>query len=280
MSVRTQSGHSLRQAAWLCGLMLLVGTATGPTAAASPASSTNTVPKADTATYLGDVLPILMGKCYRCHNEQVSLTGNWLDYKTAFSDRREIKRRVWDAWQGRYFKQPMPAGFSPELHAMTDEERLTIKHWVEAGAPYGVPPTISSPKSRTERIELGRRMFATICSACHQPGGQGIPNRFPPLAGSDFLNADKKRAIGVLLKGLQGEVIVNGQKFNNSMPPLPLADGEIASALTFVYSSFGNSGQDVTPEEVKALRGASDDARTHGELANRGNAAREVSPWE
>jgi mono/diheme cytochrome c family protein len=205
---------------------------------------------------------------------------NWLDYKTAFADRREIKRRVWDAWQGRYFKQPMPAGFSPELQAITDEERLTIKHWVEAGAPRGMPPTNASPESRTERIELGRRLFTTVCSACHQPGGQGIPNRFPPLARSDFLNADKNRAIGVLLRGLQGEVVVNGQKFNNSMPSFPLGDGEIASALTFVYSSFGNSGQDVTPEEVKALRGARDSASARGEFTHRGSAAREVSPWE
>ena len=31
-------------------------------------------------------------------------------------------------------------------------------------------------------------------------------------------------------------------------------DEDIANALTFVYNSFGNSGLEVKPEEVKALR--------------------------
>ena len=63
---------------------------------ASPSiESTNQPP-----TYLRDVLPIIMGKCSRCHNEQAKFVYNWLDYRTAFADRWEIKRRVWDAWGG------------------------------------------------------------------------------------------------------------------------------------------------------------------------------------
>ena len=93
-----------------------------------------------------------------------------------------------------------------------------------------------------------------ICAACHQPTGKGLPNMFPPLAGSDFLNANKSRAIKVVIFGRQGEVVVNGMKFNNNMPALPLSDQDIANVLTFVYNSFGNSGLEITPEEVKVLR--------------------------
>ena len=39
------------------------------------------------------------------------------------------------------------------------------------------------------------------CFACHQAEGQGIPNAFPPLAKSDYLNADVDRAIGIVLHG-------------------------------------------------------------------------------
>jgi nitrite reductase (NO-forming) len=77
---------------------------------------------------------------------------------------------------------------------------------------------------------------------------------FPPLAGSDYLNANKDRAIQTVIFGRQGDVVVNGQKFNNSMPSFPLNDENIADVLTFVYNSFGNSGLEVTPEEVRALR--------------------------
>jgi len=205
-------------------------------------------------TYLRDIQPIFMGKCSRCHNEQARFVYNWLDYKTAFADRWELKRRVWDSWKGSYYKESMPIANSPESLAITDEERLTIRNWVTGGAVRGVPPPPGGPKSKAERIELGRRLFTSICAACHQPTGQGLPNVFPPLAGSDFLNADKNRAIKIVINGRQGEVVVNGLNFNNSMPSFPLSDDDIANALTFVYNSFGNAGLEVTPEEVKILR--------------------------
>ena len=205
-------------------------------------------------TYVRDILPIIMGKCSRCHNEQARFVYNWLDYRTAFEDRGEIKRRVWDSWKGIYFKESMPIANSPESLALTDEERLTIRNWVAGGALRGVAPPPGAPKSKAEKLELGRRLFTSICSACHQPTGRGLPNVFPPLAGSDYLNADKNRAIKTVINGRQGEIIVNGKKFNNSMPKFPFSDGDIANVLTFVYSSFGNAGLEVNPEEVKVLR--------------------------
>jgi mono/diheme cytochrome c family protein len=228
-------------------------------------------------TYQRDVLPIVMGKCSRCHNDQARFLNNWLDYKTTVADRWEIKRRVWNSWKGRYFKQPMPPENSVEAQSMTQEERTIIKQWVETGTIYGVLPRESDRGSKAERVELGRRLFATVCAACHQPTGQGLPGRFPPLAGSDFLNANKQRAIRVLLNGLQGEVVVNGLKYNNSMPQFPLGDGDIAAALTYVYNSFGNCGQDVTPQEVRALRGQPDLFKT---ARAEGNANTQKTPWE
>ena len=204
-------------------------------------------------TFLRDIQPIFMGNCSRCHNQETRFVYNWLDYKTAYADRWEIKRRVWDSWKGSYYKEAMPIDNSPESLALTDTERLTIRNWVEHGSPCGVAPAADGVKTKTERIELGRRLF-TICAACHQPTGRGLPNLFPPLAGSDFLNADKNRAIQIVINGRQGEVIVNGTKFNNNMPGFPLADQDVANVLTYVYNSFGNSGLEVTPAEVKTAR--------------------------
>ncbi|HWW03366.1 MAG TPA: c-type cytochrome [Candidatus Acidoferrum sp.] len=235
-----------------CLLAALTCAASGRALAQSAAAATESTNQAP--TYLRDVLPIIMGKCSRCHNEQARFVYNWLDYRTASADRWEIKRRVWDAWKGTYFKESMPIANSPESLALTDEERLTIRNWVTGGGVRGVAPPAGGPKSKTERIELGRRLFTSICAACHQPTGQGLPNVFPPLASSDFLNADKNRAIKIVINGRQGEVIVNGRKFNNSMPKFPLGDDDIANVLTFVYNSFGNVGLEVTPDEVKFLR--------------------------
>lgn len=230
-------------------------------------------------TYLRNVLPILMGKCARCHNEESPVLQNWLDYRKASARRLEIKRRVWDSWRGAYFRQVMPVGNSPESESMTDEERATIRDWVKSGAAQGVMPQFSSAQSKAERLESGKHLFSTICAACHQPGGQGIPGRFPPLAGSDFLNSDKHRAIRVVINGLQGELTVNGRKFNNSMPRFPLSDNDIASALTYVYNSFGNSGKEVSAQEVSAARAAKEEL----DLASHNQSAKipeEKSPFE
>lgn len=205
-------------------------------------------------TYLRDVLPIFMGKCSRCHNQQARFVYDWLDYRTAYRDRWELKRRIWDSWKGTYFKESMPISNSPESIAITPTERELIKNWVNSGAPKGVAPPLGAEKSKSDKIEAGHKLFASICAACHQPTGMGVPNTFPPLAGSDFLNADKNRAIKIVINGRQGIVLVNGARYNNSMPSFPLTDDDIANVLTFVYNSFGNSGVEVTRAEVAKLR--------------------------
>ncbi len=126
--------------------------------------------------------------------------------------------------------------------------------FLAAAMPLPAAPA-SAPATKEQLIAEGKPLFATTCQACHQAEGQGVPNAFPPLAKSDFLMADKKRAIGVVLNGLKGPVTVNGQTYNAVMPPpTNLTDDQIARILSYVRNSFGNTGDVVTPEEVKAVR--------------------------
>lgn len=102
------------------------------------------------------------------------------------------------------------------------------------------------------QVERGKKHFLASCFACHLATGEGIPGVFPPLAGSDFLNADKDRAIRIVLKGLSGPVTVNGKTFNNVMPPQSqLDDAAVADVLTYVLNSFGNKGGTVSTTDVK-----------------------------
>lgn len=105
-------------------------------------------------------------------------------------------------------------------------------------------------------MERGKRTFFSSCFACHGQDGKGVPGVFPPLAGSDFLAADKDRAIRIVLKGLTGPVTVNGTTFNSAMPPQPLNDDQVAEVLTFVMNSFGNKIGTVDAADVKRVRGA------------------------
>jgi nitrite reductase (NO-forming) len=120
-------------------------------------------------------------------------------------------------------------------------------------------------KNKSDRKKLGEVVYRTNCAACHQLTGLGIPHAFPPLAKSDFLNADKIRAIKTVTGGLQGKLVVNGQEFNGVMPAWSLSDDDIANVLTYVYTSWGNSGKEVTPQEVKAHRSKTDAKAAGGE---------------
>ncbi len=108
--------------------------------------------------------------------------------------------------------------------------------------------------SKEIQMERGKKVFLSACFACHQPDGKGLPGIFPPLAGSDFLKADKERAIRIPIKGLSGPIVVNGKPYNNLMPPQVFSDEQIADVLTYVMNSFGNEDGTVSPADVKRIR--------------------------
>lgn len=105
-----------------------------------------------------------------------------------------------------------------------------------------------------EKMEQGKAIYSRTCLACHQATGSGIPNAFPPLASSDYLNADVHRAIEVVKFGLNGKIEVNGNIYNSAMPKQNLTDEEIASVLTYVYNNWNNKKAEVTTEMVKKAK--------------------------
>ena len=108
-----------------------------------------------------------------------------------------------------------------------------------------------------QQVKAGGSLFNGTCSACHQGNGAGLPGVFPPLAKSDFLAADPKRAIGFVMHGLTGKVTVNGQEYNSVMPPMTqLNDDEIANILTYVLNSWGNPGGQISTKDVTKVRDA------------------------
>ncbi|MDO7137410.1 copper-containing nitrite reductase [Algibacter lectus] len=109
-------------------------------------------------------------------------------------------------------------------------------------------------KSFEEQMEFGKQAYMQTCFACHQGEGQGIPHAFPPLAKSDYLNADVDRAIGIVLHGKTGEITVNGETYNSVMTRQMLSSDEIANVLTYVYNSWGNSKKVVTKEMVNKVK--------------------------
>lgn len=113
---------------------------------------------------------------------------------------------------------------------------------------------LSIKTSPEQQVSNGKSVYNKVCMSCHQMSGLGIPGAFPPLAKSDYLNADVNRAIKQVLHGSNGPITVNGKKYNTPMPKQDLTDQQVADVLTYVYASWDNNKSVVTPEMVKKLR--------------------------
>jgi mono/diheme cytochrome c family protein len=101
----------------------------------------------------------------------------------------------------------------------------------------------------------GASLYLEHCAGCHQAGGRGLPNVFPPLAGNGAVVApDPADVLKVVLRGIppQGKYV-----------PMPsfagiLTDGQIAQIANYVRSSWGNAAApNATAAMVATLRAQS-----------------------
>lgn len=109
--------------------------------------------------------------------------------------------------------------------------------------------------SEEEAVVGDEDSFVATCGACHQADGSGVPGLYPPLNETEWVTGEKERLIKIVLQGLEGEIEVNGEKYNQVMAALGyLEDDKIAGILTYVRHKFGNGADAVTTEEVAAVR--------------------------
>lgn len=94
-----------------------------------------------------------------------------------------------------------------------------------------------------------------LCATCHQKNGEGLAPAFPPLAKSDYLLANKERAIHQAMYGSKEPITVNGVEYPGGiMTVVEMTDQEVVDVVNYVLNSWGNDGGTVTLEEVAAQR--------------------------
>jgi nitrite reductase (NO-forming) len=103
-------------------------------------------------------------------------------------------------------------------------------------------------------VARGKGVYEAQCITCHMEKGEGLEGVYPPLANSDYLKADKKRAAQQILYGASGEMKVNGTLYAGEMAAFDLTDTEVSDVLNYINHSFGNKGYVTSPAEVKAVR--------------------------
>lgn len=110
-------------------------------------------------------------------------------------------------------------------------------------------------ESKDDLMQLGEHVYGSVCVACHQADGNGLPGAFPPLAGAGDFYGDPQNMAKIIVKGLSGPITVKGVDYNGVMPPQGnLSDIEIAAVATYVRNSFGNNDGLVMKADVAAVR--------------------------
>jgi glucose/arabinose dehydrogenase/mono/diheme cytochrome c family protein len=130
-------------------------------------------------------------------------------------------------------------------------------------------------------LSLGEVGYKSLCFSCHGNEGRGTPAEglpggatlAPPLAGSPVVLGAPEQSILVLLHGLTGPAY--GKTYVTQMVPMATnSDYWIASVLSYIRNSFGNTAPFITAKEVAHLRTATQDRKTsptHEEVRALGN---------
>jgi cytochrome c oxidase subunit 2 len=147
-------------------------------------------------------------------------------------------------------------GFMPVVvRAVTEPQYLA---WVDAQKTKQSSAAAGADRawSKEELMGKGKEVYATICIACHQPEGKGLPPVFPALAGSKVVNSPLLSAEGKLIQDSHVDRVMNGKPgtpmlaFKNT-----LSDVDLAAIITYERNAFGNTrGDMIQPAQIKALR--------------------------
>ena len=143
------------------------------------------------------------------------------------------------AMWGAFYIASTPSG---ENSAYGDQRTVADLRPVVAVA--GVAPAVD-----------GKQLFGAKCAACHQGSGLGVAGVFPPVAASEWVLGDEKILTNILLHGVNGEMIVRGNKYNGAMPAWnSLSDDQLAAVLTYIRSDWGNAAPPIKAETIKSQR--------------------------
>jgi len=127
-------------------------------------------------------------------------------------------------------------------------------------APYASAEQLDNaqPKSgAAAAMAQGKKNYEMFCGACHGNDGAGKLGQAPPLAGSEIVITKGFHRLAMIpLEGLAGPIKIKNQDWNLNMAPMgaALPDADLAAVLTYMRNSWGNKADEVTADDIKAIR--------------------------
>ncbi len=144
-------------------------------------------------------------------------------------------------------------GFMPIVVEAVSDEAFTqwVNQQTKVEDKYAATenqPAAQKTMTRAELMTLGRDKYNSICSACHQANGKGIPPLYPALKNSSVsIGKPISRHIALILNGVPGSAM---QPYKDQ-----LTDEEIAAITTYERNAWGNNTDDVIqPTDVANVR--------------------------
>ena len=105
---------------------------------------------------------------------------------------------------------------------------------------------ISKVWTEAALAEMGSKIYAANCLACHQATGKGVPGAFPALDGSRIVNGPPDAQLALILNGKTGTAMASFKQLSNT---------DIAAVIAYTRTAWGNKAdQFVQPAEVKVAR--------------------------
>lgn len=84
--------------------------------------------------------------------------------------------------------------------------------------------------------------------------GSGLGALIPPLAQSDYLKNSRNELPCIIRYGIEGEITVNGQKYNQPMAGIAkLSDVDIVNIINYICVSWGNDYPIMSLPEVRSV---------------------------
>jgi len=115
-------------------------------------------------------------------------------------------------------------------------------------------PATGTNNEMAAQLARGEQIYKTKCIACHQANGQGLPNAFPTLVGSEFLLKEKVLAVSQVLNGSANVPSHGNIKWPAPMPPQADTKEDAVAVINYVLNNFGNNGGYVSLEDVKDVQ--------------------------
>jgi mono/diheme cytochrome c family protein len=123
------------------------------------------------------------------------------------------------------------------------------EHWLAYDLSVAKPDPIPA---NDRRVIAGQAVYKDNCAACHTDAGTGTPHLFRALTTNAVRSDDATTLIHITLEGSRA-VSTAALPTAPAMPAFSwrLNDEQIASVLTFIRNTWGNSASKVSADTVR-----------------------------